>query len=163
MTGEWIWSREGDCAEAEVNPGAAHREVRWKGLTCRMILLLTLLKAEGFRRRNDCLKRNKNKIHDPHCFQRKLPEQDIAQGSYIALPLTLLLLLAGYNHDKVGHGVFIIQVLLSYQWILWNAWSKGLLRWLFWQRCSQQSPYVTHFKKPQCGQVFGQLHSFKKT
>ncbi|XP_019368143.1 PREDICTED: nodal modulator 1, partial [Gavialis gangeticus] len=32
---------------------------------------------------------------------RKLPEQDIAQGSYIALPLTLLLLLAGYNHDKV--------------------------------------------------------------
>uniref|UniRef100_A0A8C9EMS7 Prealbumin-like fold domain-containing protein n=1 Tax=Pavo cristatus TaxID=9049 RepID=A0A8C9EMS7_PAVCR len=31
---------------------------------------------------------------------RKLPEQDIAQGSYIALPLTLLLLLAGYNHDK---------------------------------------------------------------
>lgn len=35
-------------------------------------------------------------------LQRKLPEQDIAQGSYIALPLTLLLLLAGYNHDKVG-------------------------------------------------------------
>uniref|UniRef100_A0A803TMB3 Prealbumin-like fold domain-containing protein n=1 Tax=Anolis carolinensis TaxID=28377 RepID=A0A803TMB3_ANOCA len=34
---------------------------------------------------------------------RKLPEQDIAQGSYIALPLTLLLLLAGYNHDKVTH------------------------------------------------------------
>lgn len=38
-------------------------------------------------------------------LQRKLPEQDIAQGSYIALPLTLLLLLAGYNHDKVGPGV----------------------------------------------------------
>ena len=35
-------------------------------------------------------------------MQRKLPEQDIAQGSYIALPLTLLILLAGYNHDKVG-------------------------------------------------------------
>lgn len=35
-------------------------------------------------------------------MQRKLPEQDIAQGSYIALPLTLLVLLAGYNHDKVG-------------------------------------------------------------
>lgn len=35
-------------------------------------------------------------------LQRKLPEQDIAQGSYIALPLTLLLLLAGYNHDKAG-------------------------------------------------------------
>ncbi|CAO2632966.1 Nodal modulator 1 [Lemmus lemmus] len=34
-------------------------------------------------------------------LQRKLPEQDIAQGSYIALPLTLLLLLAGYNHDKL--------------------------------------------------------------
>ncbi|NXD31595.1 NOMO1 protein, partial [Spelaeornis formosus] len=32
---------------------------------------------------------------------RKLPEQDIAQGSYIALPLTLLLLLAGYNHEKL--------------------------------------------------------------
>nr|XP_020828069.1 nodal modulator 2 isoform X4 [Phascolarctos cinereus] len=32
---------------------------------------------------------------------RKLPEQDVAQGSYIALPLTLLLLLAGYNHDKL--------------------------------------------------------------
>uniref|UniRef100_A0A8C5XPS1 Prealbumin-like fold domain-containing protein n=1 Tax=Microcebus murinus TaxID=30608 RepID=A0A8C5XPS1_MICMU len=32
---------------------------------------------------------------------RKLPEQDIAQGSYIALPLTLLVLLAGYNHDKL--------------------------------------------------------------
>lgn len=39
-----------------------------------------------------------------YCLQRKLPEQDIAQGSYIALPLTLLLLLAGYNHDKVGQG-----------------------------------------------------------
>ena len=36
-------------------------------------------------------------------MQRKLPEQDIAQGSYIALPLTLLVLLAGYNHDKVGN------------------------------------------------------------
>lgn len=34
-------------------------------------------------------------------FQRRLPEQDIAQGSYIALPLTLLILLAGYNHEKV--------------------------------------------------------------
>ncbi|XP_064415226.1 BOS complex subunit NOMO3 isoform X2 [Latimeria chalumnae] len=32
---------------------------------------------------------------------RKLPDQDVAQGSYIALPLTLLLLLAGYNHDKL--------------------------------------------------------------
>nr|XP_033819638.1 nodal modulator 1-like [Geotrypetes seraphini] len=32
---------------------------------------------------------------------RKLPEQDVTQGSYIALPLTLLLLLAGYNHEKI--------------------------------------------------------------
>ncbi|MBN3280176.1 NOMO1 protein, partial [Polyodon spathula] len=32
---------------------------------------------------------------------RKLPDQDVAQGSYIALPLTLLLLLAAYNHQKV--------------------------------------------------------------
>lgn len=49
------------------------------------------------------VKKKFKKIHGLHCFQRKLPEQDIAQGSYIALPLTLLLLLAGYNHDKVGH------------------------------------------------------------
>ena len=34
-------------------------------------------------------------------LQRKVPDQDIAQGSYIALPLTLLLLLAAYNHEKV--------------------------------------------------------------
>ena len=33
--------------------------------------------------------------------QHKVPDQDIAQGSYIALPLTLLLLLAAYNHEKV--------------------------------------------------------------
>ncbi|XP_063286390.1 BOS complex subunit NOMO3-like [Pelobates fuscus] len=32
---------------------------------------------------------------------RKLPEQDIVQGSYLALPLTLLLLLAAYNHEKL--------------------------------------------------------------
>ncbi|XP_019905336.2 nodal modulator 1 [Esox lucius] len=32
---------------------------------------------------------------------RKVPDQDMAQGSYAALPLTLLLLLAAYNHDKV--------------------------------------------------------------
>ncbi|XP_030637275.1 nodal modulator 1 [Chanos chanos] len=32
---------------------------------------------------------------------RKIPDQDVAQGSYIALPLTLLLLLAVYNHEKV--------------------------------------------------------------
>lgn len=52
-------------------------------------------------------------MHHTHYFQRKLPEQDIAQGSYIALPLTLLLLLAGYNHDKVGHDFCSIQILLS--------------------------------------------------
>jgi len=72
---------------------------------CHVILLLMLLQAEDFHIRNDCLK--KKKFHAPHCFQRKLPEQDIAQGSYIALPLTLLLLLAGYNHDKVGYGFFL--------------------------------------------------------
>nr|XP_023680948.1 nodal modulator 1-like [Paramormyrops kingsleyae] len=32
---------------------------------------------------------------------RRVPDQDVAQGSYIALPLTLLLLLAAYNHEKV--------------------------------------------------------------
>uniref|UniRef100_I3KRK4 NODAL modulator 1 n=2 Tax=Oreochromis niloticus TaxID=8128 RepID=I3KRK4_ORENI len=32
---------------------------------------------------------------------RKVPDQDVAQGSYIALPLTLLLLLAAYNYEKV--------------------------------------------------------------
>ncbi|CAL9700722.1 unnamed protein product [Knipowitschia caucasica] len=32
---------------------------------------------------------------------RKVPDQDVAQGSYIALPLTLLLLLAAYNHERV--------------------------------------------------------------
>ncbi|XP_041958584.1 LOW QUALITY PROTEIN: nodal modulator 1 [Alosa sapidissima] len=32
---------------------------------------------------------------------RKVPDQDVAQGSYIALPLTLLILLAAYNHEKV--------------------------------------------------------------
>lgn len=32
---------------------------------------------------------------------RKLPEQDVVQGSYLALPLTLLLLLAGYKYDKL--------------------------------------------------------------
>ncbi|XP_043969677.1 nodal modulator 2 [Gambusia affinis] len=32
---------------------------------------------------------------------RKVPDQDVAQGSYIALPLTLLLLIAAYNHEKV--------------------------------------------------------------
>ncbi|KAJ3615361.1 hypothetical protein NHX12_018928 [Muraenolepis orangiensis] len=31
----------------------------------------------------------------------KVPDQDVAQGSYIALPFTLLLLLAAYNHEKV--------------------------------------------------------------
>lgn len=33
--------------------------------------------------------------------QRKIPDQDVAQGSFIALPLTLLLLLAVYNHERV--------------------------------------------------------------
>ena len=38
--------------------------------------------------------------------QRKVPDQDVAQGSYIALPLTLLLLLAAYNHEKVHNRIF---------------------------------------------------------
>uniref|UniRef100_A0A2I3GKP0 Prealbumin-like fold domain-containing protein n=1 Tax=Nomascus leucogenys TaxID=61853 RepID=A0A2I3GKP0_NOMLE len=37
---------------------------------------------------------------EPGCSMRDL-RVDIAQGSYIALPLTLLVLLAGYNHDKL--------------------------------------------------------------
>ncbi|XP_077461040.1 BOS complex subunit NOMO1 [Stigmatopora argus] len=40
---------------------------------------------------------------------RKMPDQDVAQGSYIALPLTLLLLLAAYNHEKVIP--FLLQVM----------------------------------------------------
>uniref|UniRef100_A0A8C8JIX6 Prealbumin-like fold domain-containing protein n=1 Tax=Oncorhynchus tshawytscha TaxID=74940 RepID=A0A8C8JIX6_ONCTS len=40
------------------------------------------------------------KTHLP-TLSRKVPDQDVAQGSYIALPLTLLLLLAAYNHEKV--------------------------------------------------------------
>ncbi|XP_062854165.1 BOS complex subunit NOMO1 [Trichomycterus rosablanca] len=32
---------------------------------------------------------------------RKLPDQEVAQGSYIALPFTLLLLLMVYNHERV--------------------------------------------------------------
>lgn len=46
----------------------------------------------------------------PNCgsvAQRKVPDQDVAQGSYIALPLTLLLLLAAYNHEKVLLGRLI--------------------------------------------------------
>lgn len=43
--------------------------------------------------------------------QRKVPDQDVAQGSYIALPLTLLLLLAAYNHEKVllSHGQLLYK------------------------------------------------------
>uniref|UniRef100_A0A672M3W1 Nodal modulator 1-like n=1 Tax=Sinocyclocheilus grahami TaxID=75366 RepID=A0A672M3W1_SINGR len=33
--------------------------------------------------------------------KRRIPDQDVAQGSFIALPLTLLLLLAVYNHERV--------------------------------------------------------------
>ncbi|XDV36118.1 hypothetical protein PO909_005962 [Leuciscus waleckii] len=33
--------------------------------------------------------------------KRKMPDQDVSQGSFIALPLTLLLLLAVYNHERV--------------------------------------------------------------
>lgn len=41
-----------------------------------------------------------------YSLQRKVPDQDVAQGSYIALPLTLLLLLAAYNHEKVRNTHF---------------------------------------------------------
>ena len=41
-----------------------------------------------------------------YSLQRKVPDQDVAQGSYIALPLTLLLLLAAYNHEKVRNTLF---------------------------------------------------------
>lgn len=43
--------------------------------------------------------------------QRKVPDQDIAQGSYIALPLTLLLLLAAYNHEKVRNHLHLLQTI----------------------------------------------------
>lgn len=41
--------------------------------------------------------------------QRKVPDQDVAQGSYIALPLTLLLLLAAYNYEKVQNKLHLIK------------------------------------------------------
>lgn len=41
--------------------------------------------------------------------QRKVPDQDVAQGSYIALPLTLLLLLAAYNHEKVHNHLHLVH------------------------------------------------------
>lgn len=62
-----------------------------------MAFLKMLLKQHNAQKANSFPKESNNFV----CLQRKLPEQDIAQGSYIALPLTLLLLLAGYNHDKV--------------------------------------------------------------
>lgn len=45
--------------------------------------------------------------------QRKVPDQDVAQGSYIALPLTLLLLLAAYNHEKVHNHLHLLQTICS--------------------------------------------------
>lgn len=44
--------------------------------------------------------------------QRKVPDQDVAQGSYIALPLTLLLLLAAYNHEKVRKKKTVLLITL---------------------------------------------------
>lgn len=41
--------------------------------------------------------------------QRKVPDQDVAQGSYVALPLTLLLLLAAYNYEKVQNTLHLIK------------------------------------------------------
>uniref|UniRef100_A0A3Q3IUZ5 Prealbumin-like fold domain-containing protein n=1 Tax=Monopterus albus TaxID=43700 RepID=A0A3Q3IUZ5_MONAL len=54
---------------------------------------------------------------------RKLPDQDIAQGSYIALPLTLLLLLAAYNHEKVIP--LLLQVVNRIQGVRSLAQSSG--------------------------------------
>lgn len=53
--------------------------------------------------------------------QRKVPDQDVAQGSYIALPLTLLLLLAAYNHEKVNNHHHLLQrvqgaLLILFSW-----------------------------------------------
>lgn len=44
--------------------------------------------------------------------QRKVPDQDVAQGSYVALPLTLLLLLAAYNHEKVREKKTVLLITL---------------------------------------------------
>lgn len=38
-----------------------------------------------------------------------MPDQDVAQGSYVALPLTLLLLLAAYNYEKVQNKLHLIK------------------------------------------------------
>ncbi len=66
--------------------------------------------------------------------QRKVPDQDVAQGSYIALPLTLLLLLAAYNHEKVHDHPHLLQTNFSRSTIEflnlfgWNKprWNLGL-------------------------------------
>lgn len=53
-------SDQGDCFEVEgkVNLRAAlWRKSDGKAWMCHMVLLLTLLKAEGFHSRNDCLKK----------------------------------------------------------------------------------------------------------
>uniref|UniRef100_A0A4W6C5R6 NODAL modulator 1 n=1 Tax=Lates calcarifer TaxID=8187 RepID=A0A4W6C5R6_LATCA len=54
---------------------------------------------------------------------RKVPDQDVAQGSYIALPLTLLLLLAAYNHEKVIP--LLLQVMNRIQGVRSMAQTSG--------------------------------------
>ncbi|XP_065096075.1 BOS complex subunit NOMO1 [Paramisgurnus dabryanus] len=55
--------------------------------------------------------------------KRKIPDQDIAQGSYIALPLTLLLLLAVYNHERVIP--FLLQLVNQIQGVRGLAQTSG--------------------------------------
>lgn len=52
--------------------------------------------------------------------QRKVPDQDVAQGSYIALPLTLLLLLAAYNHEKVQENILQVTFYILFIELLQN-------------------------------------------
>ncbi|KAG7268727.1 hypothetical protein CRUP_012871 [Coryphaenoides rupestris] len=68
----------------------------------------------------------------------KVPDQDIAQGSYIALPLTLLLLLAAYNHEKVIP--LLLQLVNRVQGVRNMAQAGGQK---FKPRLSKQYPLVT--------------------
>ncbi|XP_061684858.1 BOS complex subunit NOMO1 isoform X2 [Syngnathoides biaculeatus] len=54
---------------------------------------------------------------------RKVADQDVAQGSYIALPLTLLILLAAYNHEKVIP--FLLQMVNRIQGVRSLAQASG--------------------------------------
>ncbi|TRZ04195.1 hypothetical protein DNTS_011991 [Danionella cerebrum] len=54
---------------------------------------------------------------------RKIPDQDVAQGSFIALPLTLLLLLAVYNHERVIP--LLLQLVVQIQGVRGLAQASG--------------------------------------